>query len=410
MDPLPLLTELPVGTMFGEEEMDAVRRVLFSGTSLNRGKDVDLFEQEFAAFVGAPFAAAVSSCSAALALVPQVLRLGKEDEVIVQPNAFWATVVPMVARGVQMKVADIHPRTLTIDPVSVERLITPKTKAIMVLSFGGNPCDMDTLRAIADKHGIMLVEDAAHASGAIYKGQRVGAQADITCFSFSTLKNMSTLGEGGMFVTRHETCISDAKKLREWWPIGAFHADPKTAIGQYPKPADPHFMRPGDAFDVTWDRLDEVGTNFKMSSICGAVGRVQLTKLDHHNGLRAAVARRYDAAIREMPGCELITVDTGNVHAYHLYNFFITEASGVNRDAFVAEMKHSHNIQLVNRFWPIHLHSIFRLNGHQPGEAPVYEKVWFTEQVALPIAPSMDDASVSRVIDAMKQSFAAVRG
>ncbi|TSC59244.1 MAG: glutamine--scyllo-inositol transaminase [Candidatus Peregrinibacteria bacterium Greene0416_19] len=407
---LPAFTEPPVGSLFDEEEIEAVRGVLASGESLNRGKDVDAFEKEFAEYCGAAHAVAVSSCTAALRLAIQVLRLGRGDEVVVQANVFWASMAPLMERGAAIKIVDVDGYSLTADPASVEKQITPQTKAILVLSMGGNPCRMDELRRIADAHGIPIVEDAAHAVGTSYRGKKIGAWADITCFSFSTLKNMGTLGEGGMFVTNNKEWAAEVAKLREYWPIGRSHAVQREGFGPYRKPVDSSFMRPGDSYAVDWDELQEMGTNYKMSSPAAAVGRVQLKKLDKHNAIRRSIATRYDTALRGLQGVALLKQYPTAQPSWHLYNFFLLQESGIDRDAFVAHMNDAHNIQLINRFWPIHLHSVLRMQGHAISEAPVYERIWFRELVALPIAPSMDDGIVERVISAVESTYRSLSG
>lgn len=401
-------TEPPVGSLFGKEEVAAIRRVLSSGELLTRGKDVEMFEQEFAEYCGAPYAVAVSSCTAALRIAVQVLRLRKGDEVIVPANAIWNTIAALVERGVVLKVADVHAYSLTIDPASVERLITKKTKAIFLLSFGGNPCDMEAFWEMSRKHHIPLVEDAAHSAGAVYKEKKIGNVSDITCFSFATLKNISTLGEGGMFVTRHKKFAEEAKKLRESWPIGVTKKAKVQRFGKYAKPSDPSFMRPGDAFDARWVSLAEVGTNFKMSSVAAAVGRVQLKKLDRLNEVRRHIATQYDEFVRAAEGMQPLTIVPGCKPSWHLYHFFILPSSGVNRDTFILELKKRHNIHLLNRYWPIHLHGVLRMQGHSIGEAPVYERLWFTEQVALPIAPCMDRKCVEWLIDRLRTVYASL--
>ncbi|MDE2028511.1 MAG: DegT/DnrJ/EryC1/StrS family aminotransferase [Candidatus Omnitrophica bacterium] len=395
------IKEPDVGTVFGQEELEAIQRLLFSGTTLNRGKHVDLFEEEFAAYCGAKHAVAVSSCTAALRLAAQAARLREGDEVIVQANAFWNAVVPLVERKVKLHFADIDGYSLTIDPRHVKQILgrSKKIKAVLCFSQGGTPCRMEELRKICDEHQLTLIEDAAHASGASYNGRKVGSWADITCFSFSTLKNISTLGEGGMFVTNNPKFAEDARKLRECWPIGETVPAPKDHYGPYLKPEDPSFMKPGDAFSKDWLRLDEVGTNYKMSSIQAAVGRIQLKRLDHNVAHRASVAAQYDEFVTSLPGLKKVVPPPQAVCAHHLYSFFVLPRAGFDRNEFVGLLKSRYHIHITNRFWPLNLHSIFRMQGHGAGEAPVLERVWFKEQVSLPLV--WDLQVVGRIIEAM---------
>ena len=168
------IKEYLVGTIFGEGEIEAVQRVLNSGDPLTRGPDVILFEKEFAEYCGTKHAIAVSSCGAALNLTSKILNLREGDEVICQANSFWVTINHLLERKVKIVCADIDSYSLNIDPEKIENLITEKTKAIYLVHHGGNPADLEPLRQITKKYGIVLVEDAAHAVGAEYKGEKIG--------------------------------------------------------------------------------------------------------------------------------------------------------------------------------------------------------------------------------------------
>ena len=260
------IDEYPVGSTFNEEEIDAIRRVLASGDTLTRGSEVELFEKEFATYCNAKNAVSVNSCGAALRIATQVLNLSSKDEIICQANAFWVTIVHLLERGVKIKCADIDPYSLNIDPSKIEPLITSKTKAIYIMHHGGNPADLDPIREITEEHGLVLVEDAAHAIGAEYKDRKIGSDSDIACFSFSTLKNMSTLGEGGMFVTNNERYVEQAWGLRTNYPYGKRVKRKTVSLGDYPKPKSPAFMHAGDAWDYSWLKVDEFGTTSRMSA------------------------------------------------------------------------------------------------------------------------------------------------
>ncbi len=284
------IEERPVFTIFGDEEVDAVRRVLTSGVSLTRGPDVDLFEEEFAAYCGVKHAVALSSCGAALNIATKLLGLGPEDEVICQANAFWVTIVHLLERGVKIVCADIEPYSLNIDPDKIEPLITKKTKAIYLVHHGGNPAGLDSIYEIARKHNLKVVEDCAHAVGAEYRGNKIGYNSDIACFSFSTLKNMSTLGEGGMIVTNNSQYAEMAVGQRTNFPFGKKVKREVQSLGKYHRPSSPAFMHSGDAWDYDWLEVDEFGSTCRLSTPQAAVGRVQLKKLDNHNDMRQQIA------------------------------------------------------------------------------------------------------------------------
>lgn len=405
----PIIEEYPVGTTFNNEEVEAVKRVLNSGETLTRGKDVELFEKEFAEYVGAEFAFSTSSCGAALRIANQVTHLTSKDEVICQANAFWVTIVNLLERNVKFKVADIDPENVNIDPESVRKLVTSKTKAIYILHHGGNPIDMDPIREIAEKHDLAVIEDAAHAIGSEYKSKKIGSKSDIACFSFSSLKNMVTLGEGGMLVTNNDEYAEMADKLRTNWPFGKRIKNQRQKLGEYFKPKSVAFMHAGDAWDYDWSRVDEYGSTHRMSTAQAAVGRIQLKKLDKHIKMRERIAKMYNKEIEKIDGFRKTKILHGCKNSWHLFTYFVNPNSGINRDEFVRYLENTHNIHIVIRFWPIHLGGIMRMKGHKAGECPVCERVWFKEQLSLPISPQMPDEEISIITNAVKDTAEKVR-
>ena len=398
------IQEKSVGTILGLEELEAIQRVFESGDSLTRGPDVELFEQDFAAYCDAKYAIATSSCGAALHIATQVLNLGSEDEVICQANAFWVTISSLLERNVKIKVADIDPDSLNIDPLKIEPLISPKTKAIYVMHHGGNPADLNPIYEIAKKHGIIVVEDAAHAIGATYKGKKIGSESDIACFSFASMKNICTLGEGGMFVTNNKTFYEMAWGLRTNYPFGVKNKKKQDLnLGNYPKPKSPAFMHAGDAWDFDWLKVDEVGMSFRMSTPQAAVGRVQLKKLDHFIVMRENIANIYNSAIERNKNLRVIKVIDQSLHAWHLFTFFLKSGANISRDEIVKYLEEKHDIHICIRFWPIHLGGIMRLRGHGIGEAPVCERIWFKEQLSLPISPQMGEWEINAIVDAINE-------
>jgi perosamine synthetase len=402
------IREHPVGTMFDEREIDAVRRVLQSGDALTRGKDVELFEQEFAKYIGCKYAITTSSCGGALNIMNKLVHLVEGDEVIVQANVFWVTIVNLLERHVTIKVADIDPFTLNIDPNCIEHLITPKTKAILIMHWGGNPADLAPIYTIAQDHDLVVLEDAAHAVGASYLGHKIGEYSDLACFSFSTLKNMSTLGEGGMIVTNNEDYAYKADKLRTNWPLGTRVHVTREAIGEYYQPESIAFMHAGDNWDHDWYNVEEYGSTYRMSTVQAAVGRVQLEKLDIHNNIRENIRQYYDKHLESIDGiCALHTI-WGCKSSNHLYSFFVDDEK-IDRDRLVKALDEAYDIQIFNRFWPIHLGGIMRMCGHKLGEAPVCERVWFKRQVSLPIYPHMTDGELEYVVSSIAEAVKHVK-
>jgi len=399
------IEEYPVGSILGQEELDAVRRVLESGDALTRGPEVELFEKEFSEYCNAKYAVAVSSCGAALNIAAQVLNLSSDDEVICQANAFWVTFVKLLERNVTIKVADIDSDSLNIDVNKIKPLITPKTKAIYVMHHGGNPANLDPIKEIAEKNSLIVVEDAAHALGAEYKSKKIGNNSDISCFSFSSIKNITTLGEGGMFVTNSKDYYEMAQGLRTNYPFGDRIKRKTSNLGSYPKPKSVAFMHAGDAWNYEWENIREFGTTYRMSTPQAAVGRVQLRKLDKFNVMREEIANKYNHAIEKFTGLRKVKILPKCKHSWHLFTFFLNQETGIDRNEFVKYLEEKYNIFIVIRFWPIHLGGIMRMRGHKIGDCPVCERVWFKEQLSLPISPQMKESEINYIMEALKNGM-----
>lgn len=401
-----LIKEYPVGTIFGQEELDAIKRVLESGDPLTRGPDVELFEKEFAEYCNAKYAIAVSSCGAALTISSKILRLKPKDEIICQANAFWVTYNHLLEKDVKIVCVDIDPDSLNIDPDKIEPLITKKTKAIYLMHHGGNPANLELIKKITRKYGIVVVEDCAHAAGAEYKGQKIGCDSDIACFSFSTLKNISTLGEGGMIVTNNETYAELTKGFRTNFPYGIRTKRNSAHLGKYSKFNSAAFMPSGDAWDYDWVQLEEMGSTYRMSTPQAAVGRVQLKKLDSLIKKRENIAHRYNKIIGGIDGLRTVKILPDCKHAWQLYTYFLNHETGINRNEFVKYMEDKHNIKIIIRYFPIHLGGIMRKKrcGNSAGLKNC-ERVWFHEQLSLPISPQITDDEIELISHAVRETM-----
>jgi perosamine synthetase len=404
------IKEYPVGSIFGQEEIEAIQRVLNSGEPLTRGPDVEMFEGEFAAYCGAKHAIAVSSCGAALNLTSKILNLREGDEVICQVNSFWVTINHLLERKVKIICADIDPYSLNIDVGKVESLITDKTKAIYLVHHGGNPANLNLLRRISKKYGIVVVEDAAHAVGAKYKGRKIGDDSDLACFSFSSLKNISTLGEGGMLVTNNDKFAELARGFRSNFPSGHKVKRNVDSLGNYPKSKNP-YLNMGDSLDYDWIRLDEMGSTYRLSTVQAAVGRVQLKKLNSLIQKRTEIAERYNQTINEIEGLKPVEILQGCKHAWHLYSFFVTSDSKINRGELVDKLTNQYNIEVIIRFFPINMNGILKMSGCQQGgcsrcsKLENIERIWFHEQMSLPISPQISDNEMEYIIDSLRKTI-----
>lgn len=370
---------------YGPEEEEAVLRVLRSKW-LTMGAETQAFEQEFADYHNAAYAIAVSNATQALHLACLALGIGPGDEVIVPSLTFVATSNAVLYTGATPVFADIiGPEELTIDPQDVEAKITPRTKAILVMHYGGYPCRMAEIMAIAEKYGLQVIEDAAHAPGAWLDGKALGTWGAIGCFSFFSNKNLST-GEGGMLLTGRADL---AEKLR--------------------------LLRSHGMTSLTWDRhkghaysydVVALGYNDRIDEIHSALGRVQLAKLERNNARRGEISRQYWAALKDtgltLPFSQSnLDRESGAAQrnycpAYHLAPILLPD--GMNRTDFVGNVK-SAGIQTSLHYPPIH-HFSFYMQQFPNIVLPRTEQAT-SREVTLPLYPGMTDEQITLVIDAV---------
>ena len=280
------------GSQYGEEELAALAEVL-RASAPSCGPKTQEFEGAFARYCGTASALAVTSATAGLQLAMIAARVAPGDEVITTPISWIATANAAAMQGATVVFADVDPKTLNLDPESVARKITPRTKAIIPVHLYGQCCDMDALMRLARPKGITVVEDAAHAAGAIYKGRKAGSLGDIGVFSFHQQKNMSTLGEGGMVTTSNPDL---EERMFSHRSLCARAYGPKRkylSVDETRRPMGKNYWY----FD-----FDDIGFNFRMTDAQAAVGLVQLRKLDGWNARRREIARRYTERLSGLPG------------------------------------------------------------------------------------------------------------
>ncbi len=386
------------------EEAEALVKVL-QQDSLNKGPTAQRFEQAFAERIGVKHALATTSCTTALFLSAQVLGLKKGDEVITTPQTFWVTTWPMLARQCKIRFADIDPNSLNIDPATIEPLITEKTRAIYVVHYGGQAVDMDPVMEIARKYHLRVVEDCAHAPGATYKGRCVGTFGDVGCFSFHSLKNMTT-GEGGMLVTNNDRLYEYAEPLGTIHMYGEMQERADKRIGPYPEPAYYKDWHAKQSFNKDYlNGVFEVGNNFRMSDVLAAIGLAQLGKLDRLNHRRREIAGRLNQGLEGIPGISLQEEQLYAQHIYHLYTFFYhPEIVGASKDNFIRTLEQDEGIQIVVRYFPVHLLAEFRALGYRYGECPVAEKQYFEHQIQLPIFDHLTYEQIEHMIGAVQRA------
>jgi dTDP-4-amino-4,6-dideoxygalactose transaminase len=347
----------------GEDEKQRVWDAMASGT-LAQGPRVAEFEERFAAMVGVPHAVATSSGTTALHLALLGYGIGPGDEVITVPFTFFASATSVLHTGARPVLVDVRDDDFTIDVDLVEAAITPRTRAVMPVSLYGQPADMPAIAAVAERHGLAVVEDAAQAHGAAIGERRSGSWGAGT-FSFYPTKNMTT-GEGGMVTTADAELADRMRLLRE------------------------HGMKVRYHHDI-------VGYNFRMTDLAAAIGLAQLPKLAGFNERRRAIAARYDAELR---GVITPVVRPGVTHVYHQYTIRVAE-----RDAFAERLKERGVGSAIYYPIPVHRQKPFLAFGYGDERYPVTDRL--TEQVlSIPVHPSLTDDEVATVIGAVNETAA----
>jgi dTDP-4-amino-4,6-dideoxygalactose transaminase len=371
----------------GEEEIAEVVRCLKSGW-ITTGPLTARFEQNFAAATGASHALAFASCTGALHVCFLALGLKEGDEVIVPALTWPATASMAIAAGATPVFADIDPDTWNLDPASLAAVLTPRTKAIVPVHFAGQPADLDGIREVLTRAGredVSILEDAAHAAGASYKGRPIGACAEngtvAACFSFHPIKNMTT-GEGGMVTT-------DSPELADRIKLWRFHGVRRDAWKAYSA---------AEKAPATYDVVLP-GFKYNLTDIQSALGIHQLAKLPRFNARRSAIAAFYTKELAGLPGLELPgRAAYEHVHPWHLFTVLAPE-----RATFMDRLK-AQGIGTGLHFEAVHLHAYYRERyGYQPGAFPVAEEVC-SRIVSLPLFPSMTDDDAADVVAAVRQA------
>jgi len=379
-----------MGSIYDENELEAVRRVMDSQW-LTTGLETVEFESEFAEMHGVPYAYAVSSCTSALHLAAQLCRLHPGDEVITTPLTFISTNQAILAQGATVVFADVDERTWNIDPDAVEELITDRTCALFVTHLTGQICDMDALCGLAEQHGLLLVEDCAHTAGATFKGQFAGSFGDAGCFSFHAIKNMTTLGEGGMLTTGRGDFAMKTPWLRS---MGSRY------------PGDPHDDgRPGPRRYEIDDVDGHVPSNVRMSEAQAAVGREQLKKLPGLLARRREIARRWSASLGAIRGISPPFEDERAEHAFHIYAMVVDpEEAGFTNQELHDALLHEHGVQsMPGLYRPSYLFRQYERRGFRPGLCPRAERI-SENTIQLPLSPHLTNDDVGYVEKAVHQA------
>jgi len=350
---------------------------------LTVGPRVQKVEQKLCEMTGAKYCVAVSNGTAALHIAAMAAGIGEGDEVITSPITFAASANCALYCGAKPVFADINPNTYNIDPASIEKCITPATKAIVAVDFTGQAVELDAIRTICDKHHLVLIEDAAHSIGTKYKGQPVGSIADMTTFSFHPVKTV-TAGEGGAVMTNDETLY---KKL----VLARAHGITREQ-SQMVHPTD----------DPWYNEQVDFGYNYRLTEIQSALLDSQLDKLEAFSNRRKEIVQKYDAAFSKLPELQIQQEIPESDTTRHLYILRLrSELMNCNRREFFDALR-AEGINSQVHYLPVYWHSYYEKLGYEKGLCPNAEK-YYSESMSLPLYYTLTDEDVADVIRAVEK-------
>jgi dTDP-4-amino-4,6-dideoxygalactose transaminase len=367
-------------SLIEDDDIEAVVSVLKSGW-LTTGPRTRQFEKAFAHYVGASNAVALSSCTAALHLALAAIGLKEGDEVILPTMTFSASSEVVLYFKARPVLVDCQPDSFQMDPVAVERAITARTRAIIVVHFAGSPAPIDTILDIARRHNLKVIEDAAHALPTRYMGKMVGSFGDVTCFSFYATKTLTT-GEGGMVTTENPEYADRIRML-------SLHGISKGAENRYTAQGSWRY------------EILDVGYKYNMTDIQAALGLAQLSKCDSMREKREQLAQYYTSALSTTEVFETPEVPADVQHAWHLYVLQLRlEALTISRDRFIEELK-ERGVGTSVHFIPLHTHPLYRRQlGYRLGQFPQAER-HFERAMSLPLFPAMTKQDSEHVTEAL---------
>lgn len=369
---------IPYGRQYvDDEDIEEVVKVLKSDF-LTTGPVITEFEKKVADYVGAKYAVAVSNGTAALHAACYAANIKEGDEVITTPITFAASSNCVLYCGAVPVFADIDPKTYNIDPEDIERKITDRTKAIIAVHFTGQPCEMERIHEIADRHGLIVIEDAAHALGAIYEGKKVGSLSEMTTFSFHPVKHITT-GEGGMILTNQRELYERLKLFRA-------HGITR----------EEQLLRKNDG-PWYYEQL-ELGYNYRITDIQCALGISQMKKLPYFLKRRKEIAKKYQEAFADCKNIQLPYQKPGCENAWHLY---IIRVKGGKRKEVFGQLREA-GIGVNVHYIPVYKHPYYQEHGYEGIRCPNAEQ-YYEEAISLPIYPALKEAEQQYVIEKIQK-------
>lgn len=365
---------IPYGQQWiDEDDIEEVKKILKTDW-LTQGPKVEEFEKAMSQYCSAQYAVAVSSGTTGLHLACKAAGIGPGDEVVTTTMTFVATSNALVYLGAKPVFVDIESNSLNINPDLIEKAITSKTKAIIIVDFAGHPCDFNRIKEIAEKHNLLIIEDAAHALGSEYNGKKIGSLADLTIFSFHPVKNITT-GEGGMVLTNNKELYQKLKTLRHH------------GIVKKPEKGEWYY------------EINDLGFNFRLTDFQSALGLSQLKKLDRFIKRRKEIRDKYNQAFKHVK--EIITIRENHYakSAWHIYVVQVNE-----RDRLFRILREN-GIGVQVHYIPVHLLFFYKKKfGYKQGDFPVAES-YYQKAITLPLFPKMTNHNIERVINLVKNEI-----
>lgn len=390
------------GALPADTEAAVRAELLHESTPLPAGERRERFERSFAASVGSRHAVSVTSGTVALQLAVRMLGLTPGDEVIATPQTHQATVQPLFDYDVRVRFCDVDPTTLAVDPAVLESLITPRTKALLLVHYGGCPAEMDTVMALARRHGFLVLEDCAHALGTLYHGRSAGSLADIATFSLRNSRKDSALGKGGLITCDRDDWAERLHRLRaEDTDARSAHLLPDRRAAPNAALWTPHTI------PLHRGRTRRPGGDATMPDMVAALGQAQLARLPAATVRRRTLAARLDEVLARYPFMTPQSAPAHSTHAYHLYTCFTSHQE--LRDRLVLSLDRR-GVEIQLRYFPQHLLPQWRHRGHLRGECPVAERSWFEQHLNLPCHALLTPHQEDHLVEALDESLAELNG
>ena len=386
----------PRGHGYTEEEISAVAEVMRAvGTPITQGPNVQRFEQAFAEYVGTRSAYALMSGAHALDIAAMLAEIGVGDEVIVPAHTYCASALAFARRGAVLRWADLNPDSLTLSVASMRALVTKKTRAIVLVHLYGllSP-DVEAIASFAKERGIFLVEDCAQSLGARKGDRHCGTFGDVGCFSFHGQKNLSTLGEGGMLVTRDPALGTKVRGLR--------------LNGHAPFATQQEYWLPA-MINVDLDVADAWPMKSTMTEVQAVVGRLILQRLDALTGQRRARATSFRCALKDFPELHFQKIPSPENHSHHLLAARYDGVKGATRDDLIRMLSSEFGIKAIIQYHPLHRYDLFKKTGFGNADVPETDR-FFDNMISFPFSVEISEADFSYLIDSVRTALQRLRG